>query len=1036
MTIIYRLMNYLLALAFTTSLIGCGVDTTELPPERPVGYVSGYAIDSAINNATVSIYSFANGVRGAPLGVGSTNSVGAFSVKIQAESQLVMVEITGGSYVEEASGVEVLLTDGQKLRSLVQYESGRLVNTNVTPLTHMATALAEYKVANGENPAQAMGEAFDVVDQFFALNIRGETSINITNDRPTPVSSLSDDVLYGFYMAGLSNWTRWISQQNNRSPHTIYSSISLAQIMYDDIRFDGLLDGVVLNSQNNEPLHLVLENVSLDATAYRLAFSLHVMAISNSAQNKTGISSDDTQLMDAMTRIAGLDETSQLLPEGATSIALEEQPIQVNVDETYFNAIYGRQYSFPIEIDSLVGAETIEVRLGSSDSAPVLVLDTMDASVASFDDISSYISSGENDIYVTARNIFNNSNTFQFTAMFDFDSPTITFDSEPYANSSVYILSGSFQDNISGLQSISVRLGDTPVQAEIVQSNDSATTGSWSAIVQDLVPSTNTLQVVVTDLVGNRNEVSYSVYLDDQEPEMVIGDVNGNHSMARYSQANGSFSENYLTSDDTTTPLYFDSDQTQFMGEVIPSNLDNQDIPYYRFTISDEKAPGVSAAATELTVEVQYEKLEASGQNQIMEAWRTIDSYRLCDQQANFCEYYLPLASPLLITAWHQTTPLETHILNVRVSDTTGNQAVAQFMFRADIFAPAIPVCSNQPCSNGELEVGELNSFNVDFAQRQTLYGKPLPVTSYTFRNPSNKSIYMRLADDSTHTTAQIIEQWRRNHEIQKTTSVRWQIRSMYTVSSECPPASSWNQVYYVYNYNGTEWQRINVPDPVQTTENILQDELLASSESGWMPVPHFDNQFKVAEVTDTSPPRIWTYTYDYTTSRPVLDTALAAYVSNWLYQQGGGTTTCNESERYYFQQNELYEYSLLQGPEDLVEELPMISEQFVTTGYDVNVNGATAQANSQGWYLVPEGATVSITKIVTAPLLDYYDSQFTSPASYTDPVFRDKSINWLINRHLEIFLVHNSGGDNIGDMSERANNSDAGISEFFLSRN
>ena len=506
--------------------------------------------------------------------------------------------------------------------------------------------------------------------------------------------------------------------------------------------------------------------------------------------------------------------------------------------------------------------------------------------------------------------------------------------------------------------------------------------------------------------------------------------------MARYSDANGGYTENYLTSNDTTTPLYFESNQTQFMGMADPANLDNQNIPFYRFTISDEKAPGVAAAATEVKVEVQYEKLDASGQNQIMESWRNIDSYRVCDDQVNACEYYLPLGSPLLVSAWHQTTPLETHILNVRASDPTGNPVVAQFKFRADIFVPPIPACSNQPCSGGELEVVDLGSFNVNFSQRQSLYNKPLSTTSYAFRNPSNKSIYIRLADDSTHTVEQIIEQWRRNHEIQKTTSVRWQTRSMYTASSDCPVPNLWGDVTYVYNYNGTEWQRVDVPGPVQTPENILQDTLPPNSESGWMPVPHFDDQFKYAEVTDTAPPRIWTYTYDYTTSIPFLDTALAAYVQNWLYQQGGSSNSCIESERYFFRQNESYEYSLLGGPEDIKEDLPAVSAQYMTTDYEVNINGAAGQPNSQGWYLVPESATVSITKIVTTPTLEFNDDQFTSPASYTDPSFRDKSISWSINKHLQIFVIHNSGEVNIGEMSERENNSDTGISEYLLIRN
>ena len=118
----------------TTLLMSCG-GSSSLPPERPHGLVSGYAVDSAISGGTVSVYSFTNGVKGEKLGSGTTDAAGAFNVKVYAPSQIVLVEVTGGSYVEEASGTTVQLKTGESLSSLVSYQLENTVSTNITPLT-------------------------------------------------------------------------------------------------------------------------------------------------------------------------------------------------------------------------------------------------------------------------------------------------------------------------------------------------------------------------------------------------------------------------------------------------------------------------------------------------------------------------------------------------------------------------------------------------------------------------------------------------------------------------------------------------------------------------------------------------------------------------------------------------------------------------------------------------------------------------------------------------------------------------------------
>lgn len=302
--------KYLYFLLTITLLWGCAPgDSTELPDERPFGTVTGNAVDGLIVGAQVSIYSLKNGIRGLKLGEATTDDSGAYSVDIQSPNQPILIEVSGGSYIEEATGTPVSLKDGQTLLAVGMYKSGQTHNFMVTPLTHLVTGLAEYKTAMGMSVESAVEEARITVNQFFSLDVGDTKPIDIT-DENSGVNVFGDDVLYGFYLAGLSDWTLWASNENQENqPHTIYNSIALSQIFYHDLLSDGLLNGIGFNQANTELEPLGFGTVPLNEDVYRLAFSLHMLAIANSAENKTSFVVND--LLDAANNIAA--QTSLLV---------------------------------------------------------------------------------------------------------------------------------------------------------------------------------------------------------------------------------------------------------------------------------------------------------------------------------------------------------------------------------------------------------------------------------------------------------------------------------------------------------------------------------------------------------------------------------------------------------------------------------------------------------------------------------------------------------------------------------------------------
>ena len=133
-------------------------------------------------------------------------------------------------------------------------------------------------------------------------------------------------MLYGFYLAGLSDWTLWASGENQENqPHTVYNSIALSQVFYHDLLSDGLLNGIGFNQAGSELVPLGFGTVPLNEDVYRLAFSVHMLSMANRAENKTGFVASD--LLPAANNIAA--QTSLLV--GASS------PVDIDNQAPTFN---------------------------------------------------------------------------------------------------------------------------------------------------------------------------------------------------------------------------------------------------------------------------------------------------------------------------------------------------------------------------------------------------------------------------------------------------------------------------------------------------------------------------------------------------------------------------------------------------------------------------------------------------------------------------------------------------------------------------
>ena len=271
------------AFSLVVSACGDGGGGSSAPPERPDGSVSGVAFDNILIDSDIKIFS----LDGELLGQSKTDSQGVYTVELKAvPSQVVKIEASNGRYVEEYTNKIIELKTADKLYGYVQYSQGGSISTSVTLYTSIAAGYADYLMRLGVSAEKAVQDANTAMSKMIGVDIVKTTPVDIT-DNINIKSSLDSSLRYSFFTAAVSPLTAWISRQNNSEEHEFYNSIHFARLAYEDIKHDGLLDG--LSAKGN----VSMGTVALNQDMYRNRLALNMLVIANHENNKTTITPAD-----------------------------------------------------------------------------------------------------------------------------------------------------------------------------------------------------------------------------------------------------------------------------------------------------------------------------------------------------------------------------------------------------------------------------------------------------------------------------------------------------------------------------------------------------------------------------------------------------------------------------------------------------------------------------------------------------------------------------------------------------------------------
>ncbi len=637
---VHRRAATLAALCFwllATACGGGGGGDDASAPTRPATSISG-AVAGPVSGAAVWAYALSDGERGAQLSerAVNTDAAGRFTLSLAVPDQLLLLAATGGRYTEAASEREVALGRNDALYAAALFRSGEpLEPITVSVLSHWAAACL-MSGRYGDPSATALDACDAAGRDIFGVSPRGQPVL------PHVSGAGWEDagVRYGFVLSGISELMADVSQRNNSEPHHFYTSMRFADLLYRDMRADGMLDGMDGGEQ------LDFGAVAVSATLYRRGLGLGILAALASERNRT-----EATVAAALSDVSAMAGNRHAVFAAALAELLDESGPDIASALPDGAQVHGMLF-YTLLLADISGVDRAEVSLGDTrqvlrGATPTFVVDT------------TTLADGEHSIDVRAYDALGNIADKRFSVQVRNTGPAIDVDGAgAHSNQARYPVSGA----VSGAVSVrSVHVNGQPAMLK-----DGRFLGE-----AELQEGDNQIMVSAVDALGNASTRSVSVVLDTQTPTFSFQD-----SMVVYWHETQPYQDSFSLADrvDGSRLLHMPVAVFNPTGTLTASAFSARRLPHYRFSVSDPFAPGATPAAA-LAPMFRYQL-----GSELDSGWQPL---RPLDDELPAGEYALLLASDRLPPGWHNASSADVHTVRFQVSDRAGNRAEVTRRFRA-----------------------------------------------------------------------------------------------------------------------------------------------------------------------------------------------------------------------------------------------------------------------------------------------------------------------------------------------------------------
>jgi hypothetical protein len=613
--------------------------------------ISGHAVDGLIASGDVSVYDFKDGRKGAVMGTGITDELGAFTTTIEGvsttESQFVMACVESGSYTEEASGTEIILQEGDELCAIKLFQPDSDFSVVINPWSHYAVASALYKIDQGEDVISAVDAANTAISTVYGFNILDTVPRDLT-DIVHSGQPYDDAMKMATSIAGISQFVLGAANGVGVSQHSDdFSSIKLHAIIFNDIAADGILDGIGLSNDGNSTISLGMGNVLFDRETYSKDFAISNLEFVRSNKNVTDIT--DVEILSEQARIAS--STSAIfpvIPEGQPVPSLDSEAPVVTFNLTA-NAFLSGNIDLTGTVTDFSGVQTLVLNVGGTeiDLNPGNTFSTSFSTLAMTD--------GPLNISLAATDLLNNTSTTDVNVIVANAQPLSNITSDLIVGSASYDFTANLTDYDQGVASITVN-GVTAALDQFGEITASLT----------LLEGSNTLTMVLIDDLGQSFDYTYTVGVDLSAPSITSA-IDASPYTVFYKEIG--------TGEPVSSNLVFNTSDLLYVTEfnktlsgtgVSSANLRTVNWPMLEVSISDL---GVVASSTaDLVVNYSYRQNGTEITN------RTISP-------VSGNNYIVPFATEFLTAGWEAFEG--TQLIEITATDEMGNIRSKNYTFES-----------------------------------------------------------------------------------------------------------------------------------------------------------------------------------------------------------------------------------------------------------------------------------------------------------------------------------------------------------------
>ena len=287
---LYVILALTLLIGSMSLLSGCGggggSSDNGTTPATNSGTISGAAIKGPVSGATVIAYGITNGSMGTQVASGTTDSQGNFSMTMGAYTGPVMLQMSGGSYIDEAMGATMTMSSGDVMTACIpSVDSGTTITgIQMTPLTSMAQTMAN-NMAGGMTDTNIIAANTSVGNYFMVDDILHTQPMNplVSGSSGTATQDMKN---YGMAIAAMSQSAKDMGMT---------SSSSMVTSMMSDAS-DGVMNGLM----GSTPIMMggmMTGSSMMTTTAGTSGLASAMATFITSTMNKSGVTATDMQTL-------------------------------------------------------------------------------------------------------------------------------------------------------------------------------------------------------------------------------------------------------------------------------------------------------------------------------------------------------------------------------------------------------------------------------------------------------------------------------------------------------------------------------------------------------------------------------------------------------------------------------------------------------------------------------------------------------------------------------------------------------------------